>query len=301
MAGLTPRYTRKNVIRGQAQVWYMAYDPVATLPSNELALGGDWRLGTNEIQVVTEGGSGLTSFTLTYAGQTTGSIAAAATAATVQTALVALSNIAPGDVVVTGSAGGPYTVTFQGLLAGTNVAAMTATPTGGTGTVVVTTSSEGALNAQALWTPIGATEGGVTMRFTRETNDISVEEQPNPLDVATNTLDPRVECTLAEDTLETMKLAYGGGTITEYAATTNASGYRDYKISNELEHLVLGMEGLNSFGFWRRVLFQDVLSVAQVETAFRRSESQRLYAVSFRLVSPVEDLIIREKTAAPTG
>jgi hypothetical protein len=48
---------------------------------------------TTETQTVTEGGSGLTSFTLTYAGQTTASIAAAATAATVQTRLEALSNI----------------------------------------------------------------------------------------------------------------------------------------------------------------------------------------------------------------
>src|SRR4051812_14647078 len=41
----------------------------------------------DEVQTVTEGGSGLTSFTLTFDGETTGSIAAAATAATVQAAL----------------------------------------------------------------------------------------------------------------------------------------------------------------------------------------------------------------------
>lgn len=98
---------------------------------------------TDEVQTVTEGGSGLTSFTLTYSGQTTGSIAAAATAATVQAALEALSNIGAGNVSVTGSAGGPYTVSFQGTLADTNVAQMTATPTGGTGTVTVATQTGG--------------------------------------------------------------------------------------------------------------------------------------------------------------
>jgi hypothetical protein len=35
----------------------------------------------------------------------------------VQTALTALSTIGSGNVAVTGSAGGPYTVTFQGALA----------------------------------------------------------------------------------------------------------------------------------------------------------------------------------------
>lgn len=98
---------------------------------------------TEEVQTVTEGGSGLTSFTLTFSGQTTGSIAAGATAAAVQAALVALSNIAPGDVVVTGADGGPFTVTFGGAYADTNVAQMTATPTGGSGTVTVATQTAG--------------------------------------------------------------------------------------------------------------------------------------------------------------
>lgn len=98
---------------------------------------------TDEVQTITEGGSGLTSYTLTYSGQTTASIAAAATAATVQAALEALSNIGTGNVVVTGSAGGPYTVSFQGTLADTNVAQMTSTPTGGTGTVTIATSTAG--------------------------------------------------------------------------------------------------------------------------------------------------------------
>jgi hypothetical protein len=98
---------------------------------------------TDEVQTLTQGGSGLTSYTLTYSGQTTASIAQDATAAQVQAALEALSNIAPGDVTVTGEPGGPYTVTFGGTLADTNVAQMTSTPTGGTGTVTVGTATGG--------------------------------------------------------------------------------------------------------------------------------------------------------------
>lgn len=104
---------------------------------------------SDEAQQITEGGAGLTSFTLTFDGQTTGAIAAAATAAAVRTALEALSNIAPGDVVVTGSAGGPYTVAFAGQYADVDVPQMTATPTGGTGTVNVTTTSPGQVLTQA--------------------------------------------------------------------------------------------------------------------------------------------------------
>ena len=45
------------------------------------------------------------------------------------------------------------------------------------------------------------------------------------------------------------------------------------------------------------VLFPDVLSVAEVETSYRRAETQRLYAVSFRMVNPLSELIIKEMTA----
>lgn len=100
-------------------------------------IGAPLCTSVDTVQSVTIGGAGLTSFTLTHLGQTTATIAAAATAANVQAALVALSNLEPGDVVVTGPAGGPYQVTFQGNLAGDPVPAMTATPTGGTGTVTV--------------------------------------------------------------------------------------------------------------------------------------------------------------------
>lgn len=105
---------------------------------------------TDEVQTLTVGGSGLTSFTITYSGQTTSSLAAAATAAQVQAALEALSNIAPGDVTVTGAAGGPWTLTFGGTLADTNVAAVTTTPTGGTGVVTVATATAGGTETAGL-------------------------------------------------------------------------------------------------------------------------------------------------------
>lgn len=150
-----------------------------------------------------------------------------------------------------------------------------------------------------LWTPIGASESGATVRFSRSTNDIGIEEQLNPVDIATTSIDPRIEVTLSEDTLEVMKLAYGGGTITTVAPATGVPGYRELKIAEDIEHLTLGLEGMNTKTQWRRILWLDVLSVADVETSYRRAETQRLYAVSFRLVSPISDMLIREWNLAP--
>lgn len=104
--------------------------------------------GTNEVQLVTVNGSPTGgTFTLTFDGHTTGTIAYNAAAATVQTALLALPNLDSGDVVVTGSAGGPWTLTFGGNYARSNVNALTATYSGLTGgsspTVTISTSTAG--------------------------------------------------------------------------------------------------------------------------------------------------------------
>lgn len=104
--------------------------------------------GTNEVQSVTiSGGPTGGSFTLTFKGNTTAAIAHNATGATVQTALEPLPSIGAGNVTVTGSGGGPHTVTFVGFLSSKDVEQMTATSnlTGGTSpAVTVATSTQGA-------------------------------------------------------------------------------------------------------------------------------------------------------------
>ena len=110
----------------------MSGDMAAYAPDNAGAL----TTLTDEIQALSKSGtvSGGT-FTLTYSSQTTANIAWNATAAAVQAALEALSNIAPGDVFVTG---GPLPskrlhIRFAGTLAGTNVSAITVDNTNLTG------------------------------------------------------------------------------------------------------------------------------------------------------------------------
>lgn len=112
-----------------------------------------------EVQTVTITGSpdGGT-FTLTYEGATTAAIAFDATSAAVRVALEALSSIDPGDITVTGAAGGPYTVTFVG--GGGNVPAMTASGaslTGGTspGVTIATTTAGASTGTGGSESPVG--------------------------------------------------------------------------------------------------------------------------------------------------
>lgn len=129
---------------------------VKFLENNANVLGLAYRTGStptptgtssNEVQTVTISGAPTGgSFTLDYNGQPTVDIAYNATASAVQTALTNLSNIGSGNVAVTGSAGGPYTVTFQGALAAANTPQLVAVSnlTGGTSPAVsVATTTAG--------------------------------------------------------------------------------------------------------------------------------------------------------------
>jgi hypothetical protein len=98
--------------------------------------------GANEAQTVTVT-NGASPFTLTYDGQTTGSIAGNAPASAVQSALVSLSNLESGQVSVSGAAGGPYTVTFN---TGSNVSQMT----GSNATVATSTAGGSASFVRAV-------------------------------------------------------------------------------------------------------------------------------------------------------
>jgi hypothetical protein len=135
------------------------------------------------VQVITPGGVIVGgTYTLTFDGQETAPIAAGANAATVQAALEALSNVAPGDIVVTG---GPLTttaltLTFGGAYAGIDVpqvtidaSDLTGTDPGGQGTTTqnggpVSTGGLPGRGIPRLWKPLmvfdkaGAYQGSIS-------------------------------------------------------------------------------------------------------------------------------------------
>lgn len=87
------------------------------------------QMSTNEVQRITVTGSPSGgTFTLTLNGQTTAAIAYNANAAAVQSALEALSNVTPGDVICTGGAlpATPVDVEFRGSLRQADITSMTA-------------------------------------------------------------------------------------------------------------------------------------------------------------------------------
>lgn len=166
--GETETTATMDIWRGDASSWADTGDNATitnraaymTGPSGAYVLavkmGGEYRpividcAQRNEIQqIVISGTPTGGTFTITYDGQTTGTIAYNASAATVQSALEALSNIAVGDVVCTGGAfpGTAVLVEFAAALANMDVAQMTVgtnSLTGGTSpTVTISTTQPG--------------------------------------------------------------------------------------------------------------------------------------------------------------
>lgn len=135
--------------------------------------------GTNEVQSIEidDDVSGGT-FTLSFGGYTTGTIAYNASTAVVQAALVALTSVGLGNVAVTGAA--PiWIVTFQGSLANTDVALITgngASLTGGSATdiqIAETVAGVDAVNeVQILTATVAFTAGTYTLTLLGETTGV---------------------------------------------------------------------------------------------------------------------------------
>lgn len=156
----------------------------------------------NEVQSVEVASATGGTFTLTFAGQTTSAIARNASAATVQAALEALTNIAPGDVVGSGGALGssPVVLTFGGAYAGLDVPQITADGGSLTGTGASVTTGT---------TTSGSTAG--TSLFLANVHEIKGKLSTNKLEIRRS---------------GTRRMAYkrgmitGDGTITQFKVTS---------------------------------------------------------------------------------
>lgn len=151
------------------------------------------------------------------------------------------------------------------------------------------------------WTSPGATDQGVTLNYQPKTNDIMIEEQLTPAKVTVDTVDLGLEVSLAEDVIANIQLALGGaGTITTQAATSSLIGKSTLVLSDALEQLSVGFEGVNPSGYWRRLYIPSVLSVGSVKASYRRAKSARLYALNLRCVCDLSQVQIVDMTAPET-
>lgn len=179
----------------------------------------------DEVQTATISGSPTGgTFTLEFLGYKTGNIAHNASATDVQTALEQLSTIGTGGVTVSGSAGGPYTITFADQLGAQNVDLLVAEAafTGGTTpniAVVQTTAGYGQYDAQPGWTDLGSTKGGITVARNNAEETFDVDQILTDIYSQPNAWTQTVAASVATVDLDILQYLWEGGEITVDSGT----------------------------------------------------------------------------------
>lgn len=205
-------------------------------PSNPDAFVG----GASEVQVITlTGGPTGGTFTLSFGGQATAALAYNAAAAAIQTALQGLSSIGANNALVTGSAGGPWTVTFAGTMATQDVAQIVGNGvslTGGTTPAVsVTTAVNGIVatvgGLTSAWSHLGHTDDDDDFNADEDGGDSSTRgTRQNPsLRETVEATTEYIEMNLVQLDRYSLNLYHGGGTYgSGYFDAPDSAGIVEY-------------------------------------------------------------------------
>lgn len=228
-----------------------------------------------------------TTFTVTFARR--GATATSATqtltgltAAALQSALEGMSTIGVGNVKVSGTTGGPFSIVLnEGLTDGV----LTTTPTGGTLPFV-----------GPLWVPVGATEQGWQLGADKSTQPVNIEEQSTPVGTTITSQTVTIQGNLSEDISKTLTLALNA-VATKVAPTSTTPGYDDIRPTDTVLQYAVGMVTSNAEGLGRIIYAPAWTSLAGVSASFRRAAGQRLYGVTFSTVCDTSKIRILNFTA----
>lgn len=150
-----------------------------------------------------------------------------------------------------------------------------------------------------LWKQAGGTEEGWRLGGDSSTTPHNIEEQPNPVAVTLESRGINVTAALAEDTLESLRLAFGGGTITTTAAAGGVGIVEEFTLSDNVDEFAVGLDMLTVGGKTRRIYIPRAAGSGNVDVAFRRSAAKRTWPVAFAALCKPSDIIIRDIAPAP--
>jgi hypothetical protein len=150
----------------------------------------------------------------------------------------------------------------------------------GTSEATLTTlSSLSAPVTAAGWRDVGGTTDGVTLTIAQEFTELEVDQV---LDIPGSRLTKRslsVETNLAELTLDNLKTALNGGTITTAAGTSTYAPIVNATTA-EPSYVALIIDGVAPSGKNRRIIVRKALSNDDIEFAYNK-EDQAVYSVAF--------------------
>lgn len=141
------------------------------------------------------------------------------------------------------------------------------------------------------WINPGGTEDGYRLTADSSTQSHTIEEQPNPVLVTLETRGLGIAASLAEDTLDSLRLAFAGGTIT---VAGSGLAVKTFQLATGIEEFAVGLDMDTVAGVTRRIIIPRASGAGSVDVAFRRSASKRLWPIQFSALCPPEDIIIQD-------
>lgn len=161
--------------------------------------------------------------------------------------------------------------------------------------------SEADLDWPAPWFSAGATDEGFQITTDTSTTTVTIEEQSTPVGEAVEAKTISIVGALAEDTLQTIGLAWGGSTIVTTAPSPTLPGTQKMTLSDDRKYYVGVLEMANKFGLARRIYIPKLSGVGSGDTSFRRAAAKRLYPMTFTSLCRPNEIQVVEITAPKTA
>lgn len=279
---VAPPYDRSGVVVAASALYVApAYTPLAP-DSSILWDPTNWAGKT----LTLAGATAITLSVTTALGiQTTASITTP-TAANIATALAGLSNV--------GSTNGLPNVSVSGTVSPFKVVFASAL---GAVTLAITTSTGGAPTVtDGLWAPAGASEAGWSYSASRQTQDITIEEQSTPVNKFITSTTASVSGNASQADINIIQWAMNASK-TQIAQSTGQPAVTVLAGKDTLDHYAVMLETRNRFGLPRRFYIPDVVNADGLTQAFRRNAAQQMVPVSFAALCSPQEIIIRDCTA----
>lgn len=149
----------------------------------------------------------------------------------------------------------------------------------------------------AGWLTAGATHEGFRVNVETSTTTITIEEQSTAVSERVESKGLVVEAALAEDTLQSMRLSWGGTVPAVTAPAAGVPGNSRMTLTDSITYWTAALEMRNKFGLARRIYIEKASVTGSGETAFRRSADKRTYPMRVASICRPSDIEIVEITA----
>lgn len=142
------------------------------------------------------------------------------------------------------------------------------------------------------WLGAGATEEGWQIGADMDIQDHNIEEQSTLVAQTVNSSNFSAEASLAEDTLQSMSLAWNLSPIVKVAAAAGTPGTEKATLTDAINYYTFGFEMRNFHGLARRIYIPKVSAHGSDKTSLRRSDSKRLYPITVASLCAPEEIQI---------